>query len=138
MKQWKPRYIHNTKTGQLVLAVPHRASFVGSHNESKAKALITLYSAKYHEHKAGFTLRELTSLSGVDYGYLKSRLSKWVAWQYLTRKIVQGELRPVYQYSLTKRGERFIGYIPTEVAERYWAEIQAYRERRQLYALGYR
>jgi hypothetical protein len=57
-----------------------------------------------------------------------SRVGKWVAWDYLVRKIKQGMNRPVYSYSIAKRGEHFIeDRIPRERLKDYLEEIRASR-----------
>lgn len=127
IKQWM-RPIH-TKEGKLVIARPHEATFNGRHNACKSKALIVLYHRKYKLHQStGLTLKELSRASGVSYSYLKSRLGKWVSWGYLLRKITNGTNRPVYSYSIGKRGRHFVeDRIPKDILSQYIEDIKALR-----------
>ena len=40
--------------------------------------------------------------------YIKLRLGKWVEWKYIIRKAKVDTIRPVFCYSINKRGEQFI------------------------------
>jgi hypothetical protein len=134
--EWMPRPIH-TKEGKLVIARPHEATFNGRHNACKSKALIVLYHRKYKLHQAtGLTLKELSQASGVSYSYLKSRLAKWVEWDYLHRKIGESNGGPVYFYTISKRGKHFIeDRIPRDILSRYIEDIKALRANTPRYIL---
>ena len=100
------------------------ATFRGRHNAVKSKALITLLAEK---EWGSLTVRELANKSGEDYLYLMSRMGLWTKWHYVIRRTKAGDIRPVYCYSIGKRGEDFIQYrIPPAVLKRYQAELDTY------------
>lgn len=123
---WQPR-LKFTKSGKPVMARPHEATFRGIHNASKSKALIVLYR-RNQLGQAALSLAELAESSGVKYSYLESRLAKWVKWDYLIRKVKQGNNRPVYCYSIAARGIHFVEKrIPKKRLLDYKAEIREHR-----------
>ena len=106
------------------------ATFHGKHNEAKSKALITLLGRKERGY-GGLTLRELARESSVSYEYLKSRLGKWYQWKYITRRVTNGDIRPVYTYSIALRGEAFVkNRIPPDVLAIYISELKEYHNKR--------
>lgn len=103
--------------------------FKGVHNASKSKALIVLYHRK---HKlglaAGLNLQELHLQSGVNYDYLRARLTFWHRWGYVSRRPVAAKGRPVYEYTIAQKGVRFIeSVIPRDKLVQFIAEIKATR-----------
>ena len=109
---------------------PVIATFKGKHNEAKSKALIMLLDSKQKD-QGGLTLKQLATVSGVSYEYLKSRLGKWHEWKYVRRHITKGRNRPVYSYLIAIRGERFVQtIIPPYVLARYIEELKEYNEKR--------
>jgi hypothetical protein len=121
------RLIH--KDGKLIIARPHEATFKGKHNACKSKVLIVLYHRKYRlVDNTGLSLKELADASGVKYFYLETRLSKWVEWGYVIRKIKMGGNRPVYCYLIAKRGQQFVERrIPKNRLQDYIVEIQTFK-----------
>ncbi|MFC2022043.1 hypothetical protein ACFLTR_02360 [Chloroflexota bacterium] len=76
----------------------------------------------------GLSLKELSEQSGVKYSYLESRLAKWVKWEYIIRKVKQGDNRPVYCYSIASRGIHFVeDRIPRDRLQDYIAEIREHK-----------
>ena len=129
MSSFKPRTFI-TKAGRHVETRPHFATFNDKHNASKCKVLIVLYHRKYKlNDDTGLGVGELHRQSGVGYDYIKSRVTKWVDWQYLKRKVQErGTGRPVYVYSLDERGRHFIeDILPREWLQRYISEIQDFK-----------
>lgn len=123
IQHWE-RPIH-TKDGKFVIARPHEATFNGRHNAVKAKVLIILYKL---DGKA-LSIAELAEATGEAYGYIGSRASKWVEWGYLKRGIKLYSGRPVFGYSIARRGVRFVKYrIPLSRKQAYLAEVEAYRQ----------
>jgi len=113
-----------TKEGKFVMAHPHEATFRGRHNAVKAKVLIILHRL---EGRA-LSLSELANVTGESYGYIGSRLAKWVEWGYLKRSIKLGINRPVYGYSIAKRGVRFVKYrIPHSRKLDYLTELNRHK-----------
>lgn len=86
---------------------------------------------KYHKIglNTGLNVRDIHLQSGVDYDYLRSRLRKWHEWGYLNRKPVDtGKGRPVYAYTIARRGEHFIeDIVPRDILNQYIAEIRAFK-----------
>lgn len=123
---WTPR-LKYTKNGKTVIARPHEATFKGRHNACKSKVLIVLY--KIRGYPKGLSLSELARDTGVKYSYLESRLGKWVQWDYIDRKIKQGDNRPVYCYYISARGIHFVEKrIPKKRRLDYEAEIREHQE----------
>ena len=106
------------------------ATFNGRHNAVKSKILLTVLLNKEKEN-GSMSARQLADASGEDYDYLLTRLGLWTKWKYLIRHTKSGDIRPVYCYSIGKRGEDFIQYrIPSGKIEEYQAELAAYRAER--------
>ncbi len=120
--------IFTTKAGRRVETRPHFASFNEIHNASKSKVLILLYHRSHKLRAAtGLGVGEISKQSGVNYDYVKARVSKWVGWGYLERTISNSSPgRPIYLYRIAKRGEHFIeDILPEEWLKRYVSEIRA-------------
>ena len=116
------------KDGKTRIAHPHIGTFRGKQNASKSKILLICYHHKFMQHSAiGLSARELAERSGVNYGYLKKRLAKWVGWKYLLRKATAGPLgQPVFVYAIAARGAHFLEVrVPREKLNQYLAEIKA-------------
>ena len=100
----------------------------GIHNISKTKALLVLYDRKHHKKdNSGLGVLALHRLSGVDYDYLRTKLSTWCRWNYLSRSPVESKGRAIWAYTIATKGERFIESVPREVLQRCVAEIRASR-----------
>jgi len=132
MNVFKPSTF-TTKTGKHVETKPHFATFNEKHNVSKCKVLITLYHRKYKlKVNTGLGVSELHKQSGVNYDYIKSRVTKWVEWRYLERSVKDNRVgRPLYVYRLADRGRHFIeDIVPRDWLERYIAEIQEFKAKK--------
>jgi hypothetical protein len=118
-------YSFIAKDGRRIIARPHIAVFNKKHNACKAKVLILLYHRKYIDNTvSGLRIRDVHKLTGVSYEYIKFRVSKWVAWGYLSR---QGDSKP-YTYSIADRGRHIVeDIIPREWLEYYIGEIRAHK-----------
>ncbi len=130
MSSFKPRTFV-TKAGKHVETRPHFATFNEKHNASKAKVLITLYHRLLKlKLTNGLGVSELHWQSGVNYDYIKSRITKWCEWGYLKRKTQENNTgRPIYVYSLDERGRHFIeDILPREWLQRYISEIQDFKK----------
>lgn len=114
-----------TKDGRTVRTQAHIATFNESHNASKSKMMMCLYK----ETHGGISVGTLHRLSGVDYGYLRSKLSRWVSWGYVVRKVsIPEKGRPIFLYSLGERGRHFVDDIlPKPWLQQYAAEIRQHR-----------
>lgn len=112
------------KNGRIVRTEVHFATFSERHNSSKSKVLMCLY-----KETGGVSVGNLHRLSGVDYGYLRVKLSRWVSWGYVVRKVsIPEKGRPIFLYSLGERGRHFIDDIlPRNWLQQYAAEIRAFR-----------
>jgi predicted ArsR family transcriptional regulator len=110
---------------------PHTATFNGSHNASKTKALVVLYHRKHTLRlNTGLSSLQLHQQSGVSYDTLRSHLKRWVEYRYLARRPADSHRgRPVYYYTIAARGEHFIqDIVPRDVLDRYVKEIKQSRE----------
>jgi len=126
---WMPRPV-TTRTGKTVLAHVHKASFKGVHNATKSKVFIVLYHRRFKlgEH-TGLSLHEIVDNTGANYHYLTGRLLKWIQWGYVKRKPGQAEGRPVFLYTIAKRGKHFIEHrLPKDKLQQYTAEIREHRK----------
>lgn len=122
--------IFTTKAGKHVETKPHLAIFNDRHNGSKCRVLIVLYHRKYKlKDTTGLGVGELHRQSGVNYDYIKSRVTKWVEWKYLERKVRDNKAgRPLYVYTLAERGRHIIeDILPQDWLKRYITEIQAFK-----------
>lgn len=125
----------NSKDGRLIVPVDHMADFTGKNNSSKSKVLIWLL----HNKGKFRTARQLYNDIGVDYDYLRTRLSFWYNIRYLNRKAVIPRMgRPAWAYCIAERGEHFVNArIPVEKYNEYiaeinlWHRIQGYAKQQQ-------
>jgi len=118
---------------EVIVRQPHRATFRGQHNGSKAKVLLVLYDLMYtHGINKGFNAEEIHLLSGVPINTVKSRLSKWHEWNYVSRRAqTNGNGKPAFFYYLGARGKHFIEErIPADKLKRYIEEIKTFRKER--------
>tara|TARA_B100000315_G_C14214842_1_gene423783 strand:- start:141 stop:473 length:333 start_codon:yes stop_codon:yes gene_type:complete len=104
-------------------------TFSGKYNASKTKALMVLYYRKHNGIATGLNVRDIHLQSGVSYGYLRSRLRKWHAWGYLSRKPIGTNIgRPVYHYTITHRGQHFIeDIVPRARLSQYAEDINDFQ-----------
>jgi predicted ArsR family transcriptional regulator len=103
-----------------------KATFNGRHNKQKSKLLIVLYDRlKNLKKRGGLRIRELAGASGVSYDYLRARLTLLYGWGYIHRRIIKKYNRPIYRYTITKKGIRFVEKrIPKDKLQEYIREIQ--------------
>ena len=104
--------------------------FNGIHNLSKTKAFLVLYDLRFHKGDIeGLGVSELHNRSGVDYDYLRTKLSRWAAWGYLKRKPVEGgNGRTTWAYTISAKGERFIrDVVLSDVLNQCVNEVKAHR-----------
>ncbi len=120
------------KDGKLRTAHSHVAGFAGSHNAAKSRSLLVLYHRLFTlKTSSGLTCRQLSDQSGVTFGYLKHRLSKWITWHYLLRK---SSVRP-FKYRIAHRGIHFVERrIPLQRLEEYCVAIKVSRNNKSLQA----
>ena len=119
-----------TRQGKHVETRPHFAAFDDKHNSSKSRVIIVLYHRKYKaQNNTGLGVGDLHKQSGVNYDYIKSRVTKWVDWGYLERSVKDNKIgRPLYVYTLAERGRHFIeDIIPKDWLKRYISEIKAFK-----------
>jgi len=116
----------NSKDGRLIIPSSHTADFTGKNNSAKSKVLIWLshIKGKYR------TARQLHDETGVNYDYLRSRLSFWYNIRYVNRKaILPRKGRPVWAYEIAERGEHFVdNRLPVEKRNEYVSDINLWRE----------
>ena len=123
-----------TRTGKHIETRPHFAALDDKHNASKSKVFIVLYHRKYKAHNnTGLGVGDLHKQSGVNYDYIKSRVTKWCGWKYLDRRTRDTDAgRPLYVYTLAERGRHFIeDILPREWLKRYISEIKTFRAKIQ-------
>lgn len=121
-----------TKAGKLVETKPHYASFNHKHNAAKSKVLIVLYHRRFNVNdNTGMGIGELHRATGANYGYLTVKVTKWCQWQYISRAVRAGERgRPIYVYSLAKRGQHFIeDVLPPEWLKQYIIDIHNFKKK---------
>ncbi len=121
-----------SKSGKVIISKPHIATFNDVHNASKTKVFIVLYHRKNRLGlNTGLNVRDIHLQSNVDYDYLRTRMSKWHEWGYLSRRPVDsGKGRAVYTYMIAKRGEHFIeDIVPGDILNQYIAEIKAFKSK---------
>jgi predicted ArsR family transcriptional regulator len=114
-----------SKDGRLIVPHDHTAYFGGRNNRSKGMVLIWLL-----HHKGQFrTARQLADETGVNYDYLRARLSFWFNIRYVNRKVVLPRRgRPVWSYCIAERGEHFVeNRIPVEKRNEYISDINLWR-----------
>ncbi len=119
-----------SKDGRLITPRPHEAHFEGKHNASKAKVLIYL---EYRYRKGfyhGMTAQQLHDATGVNFNYLKSRLTYWYHIGYLKRGVIEREKgRSLYTYRIDDRGIRFVyERIPLDRYNDFVREINEWRK----------
>lgn len=116
-----------SKDGRTIVPRDHVANFTGRNNSSKSKVLIFLL----YKRGSYFTARQLSDETGVDYDYLKGRLSFWYNIRYLNRKAVSpASGRPWWAYCLDERGRLFVNdRIPAEKRDEYTREINQWRQK---------
>jgi len=133
MKQFKPMRF-TTRSGKSVETRPHFATFDDKHNSSKSRVLIVLYHRKLKAHNnTGLGVGDLHRQSGVDYDYIKSRVTKWCEWGYIERRARDNDSgRPLYVYTLAARGRHFVeDILPKDWLKRYISEIKAHKVRNE-------
>jgi hypothetical protein len=124
------RYEHLMIKKRFRIWQPHEATFRGCHNSVKGKVLIILYHRLLVRHDtSGLNLSDLVAQSGCKYSSLSSRLGYWVKWKYIQRRIsLDKRERPVFTYSISERGVRFIDIrMPRDVRDRLVNEIKQTR-----------
>jgi hypothetical protein len=81
-------------------------NFEGRHNAVRMKTLIIL-NRDYAKNKyRGLTLREITDLTGENYGTLKCSLGKWARWRFIGFRETYGESSR--RYYILQRGRRYL------------------------------
>lgn len=115
----------NSKDGRTIVPFNHYIDFTGKNNNSKGKVLIWLLHIK-GKHR---TARQLHDETGVNYNYLRARLSFWYNIRYLNRHaILPSKGRPVWAYSIAERGEHFVNdMMPIEKRNDFTTEINFWR-----------
>lgn len=129
MGQFKARIIRN-KSGELIQARPHFATFNEKHNACRSKVYIILYHRKFRQFiDTGLTLKEIALLSTVDYFYIKAKIGKWVSWGFVDRKGIRlSNGKPAFCYTIGTRGRHFVeDIIPADWLKTYVDEIKAQR-----------
>jgi hypothetical protein len=131
VKRWRRKI--KTRAGVWVTAHEHVANFWGNHNSAKSRCLLILYHRKFTlKSNSGISVRELSTLSGVSYRYLRNRLNKWTSWLYVLRKASKTGKRNslYYKYTIDERGIHFVeDRIPKQRLQEYVAVIRAVQAR---------
>ena len=114
-----------SKDGRVIVPYDHTVDFTGKNNSSKGKVLIWLL----HRKGQFRTARQLADDTGVNYDYLRGRLSFWFNIRYINRKVVIPHRgRPLWAYCIAERGEHFVNNrIPVEKHNEYVNEINQWR-----------
>jgi len=118
---------------EIIQRQPHKATFEGRHNSSKARVLLSLYEIMFtHGVNKGFNAGEIHLLSGVPINTINASLPKWHRWHYVARRAqVNGNGKPAFFYYLGARGKHFVEErIPPDKLKRYSEEIKAFRKER--------
>ena len=114
-----------SKDGRLIVPVDHYADFTGKNNSSKSKILLWLQFKK----GAHYTARQLHNDTGVNYDYLRGRLSFWYNIRYVNREVrVRQKGSPAWAYCIAERGEIFISRIPQDKRNEFIEEINLWRQ----------
>jgi hypothetical protein len=94
---------------------------------------LLLYSRLQAGNNIGLNFRQIWWATGVNVGYLKSRLGIWTRWKYLSRRAVSSKSgRALYRYTLAKRGIHFIeDIIPPNAAQEMIKEIEDWQTTRE-------
>lgn len=123
MQDFQERTFVN-KDGVLFTTRQHFVRFSEKHNSSRAKCYMVLYQSQ-----KPLGVGELAALSGVDYSYIRFKVTKWLAWSFLkVTTITPAKGRPYRAYSLDDRGRTFVEQrIPETWLQRYAAEIREHR-----------
>ena len=119
-----------SKDGRTIVPVDHTADFTGKNNSAKGKVLIWLL----YKHGSYFTSRQLAEETGVDFNYLKCRLSFWYLIRYIDRKVVEPSRgRPWWTYCIDDRGIHFVNdCMPPEKRNELTEEINTWRSNQNL------
>jgi hypothetical protein len=117
-----------TIEGKRVWTRESHPSWRGLHNSVKAKILLQLYSEWEHCNDKGLCLSELVKLTGTKAMSLQVLLPKWTRWHYVRRKAKIHDNKPVFSYTIAKRGFKFVEIrLPNGKREQFVAEIKLSR-----------
>ena len=116
-----------SKDGRFIEPWDHIADFTGRNNSCKGKVLIFLL----HLRGRYLTARQLHDETGVNYDYLRQRLSFWYNIRYINRKVVApSKGKPAWAYCIAERGENFVNIrIPTDKRNEYVSDIYLWRNK---------
>lgn len=128
MDSFKPKFIR-TQDGRLIETKRHYAKFRSDHNSTKCKCLLVLYHWRYKMgNTEGLGIKALSNRAGVPYNSVKARAGKWANWGYIKRHVDKSGIRPIFTYTLDKRGKHILeSILPRDWMKRYIDEIREFR-----------
>lgn len=112
------------RDGRVIVPRPHRATFKGSHNLSKARLFVGLYYHQIVKHGKPLNYKELCSITGLSVCYVACRIRFFVEWEFMDRV----KVGRCFVYTLAKRGKKFVEQrIPPDVFAQIVKDIKEYR-----------